>query len=248
MKKYKLIIFDLDGTLTESKSAIDKEMVDLLVFLMQKTMLVVVSGGGIEQFDKQFVTKLPKGVNFENLILFPTNATKMYKFSNRGLDMLYCEELDKEIKGKISDAFREASDGFNIPWGKSYGEIIEDRGGQITFSALGQEAPLELKKRWDSDLRKRTIIAMRLKRLLAGCDLSISIGGTTSIDVSVKDRNKAYAVRKLEDLGYVKADMLFVGDALFEGGNDYPVLATGVECRSIRGVEDTKCVVRELLE
>jgi hypothetical protein len=65
---------------------------------------------------------------------------------------------------------------------KVWGEPIEDRGSQITFSALGQQAPLEEKKRWDPDFTKRKKIKAVLENLIP--EFSVHLGGTTSVDVT----------------------------------------------------------------
>ncbi len=94
--------------------------------------------------------------------------------------------------------------------------MIEDRGSQITFSALGQEAPLDEKKKWDPDFKKREKIKEILKPLIP--DFSIQLGGSTSIDVTRPGIDKAYGVKKLQEtLGIAIEDMIFVGDAVFPG-------------------------------
>lgn len=49
-----LIIFDLDGTIALSKSALDSEMVSSLAELLAKKSVAVISGGGFPEFEKQF--------------------------------------------------------------------------------------------------------------------------------------------------------------------------------------------------
>src|SRR5208283_5241475 len=122
---------------------------------------------------------------------------------------------------------------------KLYGEQIEDRGTQVTFSAFGQDAPIALKKVWDSDMTKRIAIKSRLERYLS--DFTVVIGGMTSIDVMRKGIDKAYGIKKIsEKLGVGKEEMFFLGDKLEDGGNDYPVKATGVMCIQVESVEETK--------
>src|SRR3546814_7614704 len=77
------------------------------------------------------------------------------------------------------DAALEAT-GFQAE--QSWGERIEDRGSQITFSALGQQAPLNAKEQWDPDFAKRKLIQADLRRRMPG--MSVNLGGTTSIDVT----------------------------------------------------------------
>lgn len=129
---------------------------------------------------------------------------------------------------------------------QSLGEIIEDRGSQITLSALGQEAPLEAKASWDPDFTKRKKIKAILDTVIP--EFSVRLGGTTSIDVTNLGIDKGYGIRKLRDiLGISLSEMLFVGDALFVGGNDYPAKEAGVASIQVRDPDETKRVIETLV-
>jgi len=128
---------------------------------------------------------------------------------------------------------------------RTWGAILENRGSQITFSALGQEAPLNAKKAWDPTGEKkgrlRDAVAVRLP------EFEVRSGGSTSVDITLKGVDKAYGmVRLAEQTGIPFDAMLFVGDRLDTGGNDYPVKALGVPCRAVTGWEDTADYVTAL--
>ncbi len=128
---------------------------------------------------------------------------------------------------------------------KTWGETIEDRGSQITYSALGQQAPLDEKSKWDPDFAKRQKIKALLDVALP--DFSVRLGGTTSIDVTLPGIDKAYGIRKLRDtLGITIGEMIYVGDALFPGGNDFPARSTGVVCIQVRDPNETKRVIEAI--
>jgi phosphomannomutase len=75
-------------------------------------------------------------------------------------------------------------------------------------------------------------------------DFSVTLGGSTSVDITKPGIDKAYGVRKLRDVLQVTiAQMLFVGDALFPGGNDYPARSTGADCIQVRDPNETKRVI-----
>jgi phosphomannomutase len=121
--------------------------------------------------------------------------------------------------------------------------VIEDRGSQITFSALGQQAPLEEKKKWEPGFAKRKKIKAILDPLIPG--YSVRLGGATSVDVTKPGIDKAYGIRKLRDvLGISLREMIFIGDALFAGGNDYPAEQAGVVSVCVRGPHETKRVIQ----
>lgn len=238
-----LVIFDLDGTLAPSKQYMKPSMAALLSKLLERAKVAVISGGGFPQFQAQFVRSLPAdGRGFADLYLLPTSGTRLYAWQGDWKE-IYREDLSKEEKERIMEAFKAAlpAGGYAEP-ATMYGDAIEDRGSQITFSALGQQAPLALKEAWDPDRSKRQKIAAILCEKLPGFD--VRIGGTTSIDITKKGVNKSYGIHKLEQrLGIPIAKMLFVGDALFLGGNDYPAKATGVDCVQVSGPDETERLV-----
>jgi len=241
----KLIIFDLDGTLAKSKSPIDKEMATLFRNLLNVVKVAIISGGDWPQFQKQVLANLPKNTLLEKLTILPTCGTKFYQYKD-DWNELYEENFTEEEKKKILDSLHKAIAEADLDIKKTWGDQIEDRGSQINFSALGQEAPLEAKKDWDNDFEKRKKIVNRLKEPLKG--FSIGMGGTTSIDIVKPGIDKAYGIQKLkENLSIKIEEMLFIGDALFEGGNDYPARKTGVDCIQVRDSEETKRIIETII-
>ena len=124
--------------------------------------------------------------------------------------------------------------------------MLEDRGSQITFSALGQSAPVDAKKAWDPSGEKKNTLRGAVQELLP--DLEVRSGGSTSVDITRRGIDKAYGMTKLAELtGIPFGDMLFVGDRLDPDGNDYPVKAVGVPCIAVEGWHDTASVVERFL-
>ncbi len=241
-----LIIFDLDGTLAPSKSALEPDMAALLVQLLEHKKVAVISGGGYSQFETQLLKSLPTGAeSYYNLFLLPTSGTRMYVWRGTWYEQ-YAEHLNPKEKKMIMTALNTVLETDYVKPEKTFGELVEDRSSQITFSALGQAAPIDLKLAWDPDRSKREHIADKIRALIPQFD--VRVGGSTSIDITRRGVNKGYGIRKLEE--YFKMsqdDMVFVGDALFHGGNDYPVKATGVDCVEVKGPEETKVVVAKWL-
>ena len=241
----KLIVFDLDGTLAESKSALDPEMANLLATLLTVAKVAVISGGDWPQFQSQVLAHLSQNQNLDNLSLLPTCGTKFYQYAG-DWKRLYAEDFTADEKEKIVDALQQALEATGYAVEKVYGETIEDRGSQITFSALGQHAPIDEKKKWDPDFVKRKQIKAILDQRIPG--FSVRLGGTTSIDITKPGIDKAYGIRKLRDiLGIPVDEMLFVGDALFPGGNDYPAEEAGALSIQVRDPHETKRVVEAVI-
>jgi phosphomannomutase len=241
----KLVVFDLDGTLAESKSALDAEMASLIDRLLRIVKVAVISGGNWPQFQKQVVSHLASDERLKNLSLLPTCGTQFYKYE-KGWERIYAEDLTSEQKEKITSSLKKAIERSNMKAEKTWGDVIEDRGSQITFSALGQRAPLEEKNKWDPDFSKRKKMKAILDTLIP--EFSVRLGGATSIDVTKPGIDKAYGIRKLRDiLGIPIEEMIFIGDALFPGGNDYPAEQAGAVSIRVRDPEETKRVSETII-
>ena len=242
----KLVIFDLDGTLAESKAAIDEEMSVLFSQLLTVARVAIISGGDWPQFEKQVIGHLPVGTDLSSLSILPTDGTKYYAYDEEGWKKIYSENFSPQEKEKIEDALKKATEQSGFVAEKTWGYLIDDRESQITYSALGQKAPLGPKKAWDPDFKKRKKIKQLLEKLIP--EFGISLGGATSIDITRSGIDKAYGIRKLRDrLKIAVKDMLFLGDALFEGGNDYPARATGADCIQVRDPEETKKIITTII-
>jgi HAD superfamily hydrolase (TIGR01484 family) len=241
----KLIVFDLDGTLAVSKSPLDAEMSTLLHDLLGIVKVAIISGGGWPQFEKQILSNLPHDERLNNLSLLPTCGTQFYQFKSDWVK-IYSEDFKEDEKKKIIDSLKSSLEilGFKIE--KTWGDEIEDRGSQITFSALGQLAPIEEKSKWDPDFDKRKKIQLILDKLIP--EFSVRLGGTTSIDITKPGIDKAYGIRKLRDtLGIAIDEMIFIGDAIFPGGNDYPAKEAGVLSIRIKDPEESKRVIETII-
>ena len=242
----KLLAFDMDGTLAESKQPLDEEMGALLARLSKVAIVAVISGGDWPQFEKQVVSRLPRDADRSRIYILPTTGTKMYHWQDGAWAQVYAELFSDDEGRKIRESLTKAVEEAGFAHEQTWGEQIEDRGSQVTFSALGQEAPLGPKEAWDKDRKKRE----KLQKLLQGMlpELSINIGGATSIDITRKGVDKAYGLRRLaEQAGVAHDEMLFLGDAIFPGGNDYPAKAMGLDTVRVRDVAETKAVLQGVI-
>ncbi len=240
-----LVVFDLDGTLTESKSPLDEEMGVLLARLLGLVRTAVISGGAWAQCERQVIARLPVSADLENLSMLPTSGTAFYRY-DRSWVKRYSEDFSEGEKAKINGALQSAVAASGFKAERPWGPMIEDRGSQITFSALGQKAPLDAKKTWDPDFSKRKQMLPVLEKMLP--EFAVRLGGATSIDITKPGIDKAYGIRKLREiLGVEIEDMLFVGDALFPGGNDYPARQAGVDSIEVRDPHETKRVIETII-
>lgn len=252
----KVIAFDLDNTLAESKSQIPDVMAESLGRLLDKYDVCIISGGRFEQFIKQVVSRLDvSGEQLARLHIMPTCGTRYYRYEDIADEwkLIYHNDLSADQKRRIREVLERGAKQLGLWEAKPYGEIIEDRDSQMTYSALGQdiaemlgEEGLKRKYSWDPDMKKRN----ELRDLIAPelPDLEVRVGGITSLDVTLPGVDKAYGMRKLmETLEISKDDILFIGDMLMEGGNDYPVKVMGIDCVAVRDFRDTPFVVEGIL-
>lgn len=246
----KLIAFDLDGTLAPSKSHFDPRMVNLFDRLLEIYEVCVISGGKYDLFQRQFLTQITKEPhNLAKLHLMPTSGTRYYRFQEGEWKLQYAEDFTPEQKKRIIKALNEGLEESGYKADKTYGEIIEDRDSQITLSILGQDIVAELgeegvriKEEWDLDGKKklkiRDIVAPKIP------EFNVRAAGATSIDVTLPGVDKAYGMRKLMDATGIKMEeILYMGDKIVPGGNDYAVEEMGIDCIPVNKWEDTAYVI-----
>ena len=102
------------------------------------------------------------------------------------------------------------------------------------------------KEAWDPDGAKKKKLRDYVAEAIP--EFEVRVGGSTSIDVTKPGIDKAYGIKKLiELLAVTKEDVLFVGDRLSKGGNDYPVKAMGVDCLEVSRWQDTALVIQTIL-
>ena len=256
LRQKKIIVFDIDGTLTPSKASADKEMINLLLSLLDKKSVAIIGGGKYSMFQEQLADQMPKNdKRLERFYLFPTNSTAFYRF-NGEWNKVYSHELSNKEKEKIEEALKETFSKVNYqPPEKTYGIVIEDRGTQISFSPLGQEVVamigqtegVALKEMWN---KKYNSLRQEMREILQELlpEFEVRAGGLTTIDITRKGIDKAYGVRQIaEHLDFKIDDMLFVGDAIFPGGNDYAALQTGIDYVKVNNPTDTKELIRTLI-
>jgi hypothetical protein len=251
----KVIAFDLDGTLAPSKSPLPDRMSVALSRLLDLYDVCVTSGGKFEQFEKQLLANLKAKPNqLTRLHLMPTCGTRYYKFdlNKNAWQKVYAEDFTDAQKKEIITVLEAALDELGYRESKPYGEIIEDRGSQITLSALGQDIVDELgdegvrlKEAWDPDNAKKNRIREYAAPKLP--KFEVRVGGLTSVDITKPGIDKAYGMEKLMDILHAtKDEILFIGDRLAEGGNDYPVKAMGIDSLEVSRWQETALIIEAI--
>ena len=240
----RMTAFDLDDTLAPSKAPLPDPVRDALLGLLAVTQVCVISGGQIEQFRTQVVARLGELPDelAARLHLMPTCGTQYWRITADGLTCVYAEDLTDDEKSRAMSAVQGEATRLGLWAAETWGPALEDRGSQVTFSALGQQAPLDAKKAWDPTGEKKNRLRTAVQAQVP--DLEVRSGGSTSVDITRRGIDKAYGMRRLAELtGVPFAETLFIGDRLDPDGNDYPVKALGVPTIAVEGWEDT---VREI--
>jgi phosphomannomutase len=241
----RLIAFDLDGTLAESKQAIDPDMASQRGRLTNAYDVAVMSGGDWPQFEAQLVGQLPTGTDLARLFLLPTSGTKLYRHAGKW-QPIYADALTADERATVIRSLDTVIEKLDLDSAQSWGPRIEDRGTQVTFSALGQQAPVDAKHAWDPDMSRRKQIQALLTPLLPGFE--VRTGGSTSIDITREGVDKGTGITRLsQEIGVPLSTMLFMGDALYPGGNDYAVTEVGVDAILVSDIEDTRKIIQTIL-
>lgn len=254
--KRTVIAFDLDGTLAPSKSPLPDRMSEKLDQLLERYHVCVISGGMFRQFEKQLLNNLQTSPErLERLHLMPTCGTRYYRYNSpdREWAKIYAEDFTEAEKNKIKKALLEAVEKLGYVEEKTWGETLEDRESQITWSALGQDIVDHLgpeggrmKEEWDPDNAKKQKVRDYAAELLP--EFEVRVGGVTSVDITKPGIDKAYGMRKIMDMLQIgMEDIFFIGDRIKEGGNDYPVKAMGIDTLEISKWEETALVIEAIL-
>lgn len=242
-----VVAFDLDNTLARSKKPMSPDMGRHISELTRLIPVAIITGGRFGLIDSQVLAMLGDRTDRSNLYLMPTSGTRYYRWHDTQWHCEYAYDLDpgdrRDVIASLERHAREQGIWCEHPWG----ECIEDRGSQITFSALGQQAPIEEKEAWDGDNAKKNRLAQAVAADFP--HLAVRSGGSTSVDVSRRGIDKAFAVRSLAKILAIDVQtMIYIGDRMDPDGNDYPAAMAGTRALRVDGPQDTLQVCAALIE
>lgn len=244
--KAKVVAFDLDNTLARSKRPMSEEMAQRISALTCLIPVAIITGGRFELVDIQVLSMLDAGACRGNMHLMPTSGTRYYRWNGSEWHREYAYDLSADERQAVIAAFERHARELGLWAEHTWGDRIEDRGSQITFSALGQEAPIEEKEAWDPDNAKKNALAAAVGAEFP--ELAVHSGGATSVDVSRRGVDKAYAIDRLSTMLGVSVDsIVYIGDRMDPDGNDYPAAMAGTIAVRVTGPHDTLKVCDELI-
>lgn len=246
---FKMLVFDMDGTITPSRWEMEPDMIELFKKLLTKYKVWVISWWDFIQFQIQILQFLGNDeALLNNLYICPTNGTKMYVYKNKSWEKLYSLDFTDNERKHIINVLENAIEKLWLKPEKTYWELVEDRQTQITYATLWQQASRELKSAYDPDFSKRMKIVSYIEKDLEWFD--VFVAWNTSIDVTRKWADKAYWVWKLMEITWLnKNEIIFVWDRIFPGGNDFPPLdKLWITTKKVFTFDDTMDFIKEMLK
>lgn len=218
----KHFFFDLDDTITRSRSEITPQMATALGKMIDAGCdVIIVSGAKLEQMGKQL------GKTVETVFTLSQNGNDAMTDSGRAL---WKNQMNWVQKRAVFNFIQNCVKGSDQPEFKDLFDLVEDRGCQVSYSLIGHNEDLGKKKACDPQKELRLRIMDRWKHLIPDFEehgVHWAIGGTTCIDFYIFNKGENVA-KLIAEMEWNKDECVYVGDALFAGGND----------ETVRGVVD----------
>ncbi len=240
--KKKIVLADVDQTICESCSEISPVMVrEIQRLIGSGRIFSFISGSSIAELKRMVSSKLKLDHH-----LLGNNGTNYVTFSQEKFTEKYNHPFKDPEKKEIFAAFEKLVAKENLVSLTTKEDQLQDRGSQITLSVLGRGAPKELKLEYDPGGELRIKYIEYLRQFLDFNQYDLKIGGTTSIDVTKAGLGKDWGVTQFLKLNQFSADeILFFGDKIYPGGNDYEVSKL-VDCIAVKDPEDTLNQLKKL--
>ena len=236
MLNKRLICFDLDGTLTQHRSMMEKESRAVLDALQGKYKVIMVGAGAAERIHRQ-MGEYPIDI----IANYGMQESKMLngKFT---IVREIVSEPNKEYFVKTIEYLRE-----KYGYTDYKGESVEFHAtGMVTFPLLGTKADIADKIAFDPTREKRKVLYAEVLELFP--DYTVYIGGSSSFDFTEKQYNKYDAImRYASENGYSKEEILYVGDDFGDGGGDSHIRLGGMDYIEITDYRKLKEKLQELL-
>lgn len=224
MTKY---IFDIDGTLTPSRSRMDKSFANWFEHFATHNAVYLVTGSDRPKTLEQI------GDAIYNL------AVRVYQCSGNDVweqdTNIYTNEftISDELRSDLEHLLKASK------FHSKTGNHIEERPGACNFSIVGRNCSLEdrfLYRQWDEDKSERETIAQTLREKYS--DIQFLIAGETGIDICPKNSDKSQIIK---DFDLAADNIYFFGDKMEPGGNDYELaFSLATSGKIIHQVKDWK--------
>lgn len=247
MERPRAALFDLDETLAESFKPPQPEMIVRLKKLLDVVPVAVITGRTFSWIEPDFLPRMIDSPHIDRFYVFPESSTQCFQWTGSFWNELYAFAMDEAQRARIKTAIEESVEETGALAGlPEFGPRFLNKTAMVSFACLGYQVPADMRYTWDPGNERRKLLQAAVSKRLP--DLEVSLGGATTLDVTQKGQNKTRGVAWLsEHLHISPQEMFYVGDALYEGGNDHVVIATGIRTRQTSGPEETASILDELI-
>ena len=257
-----IVLFDMDGTLTEPRKEFDKNLLQPLRELSLHTEIGILTGSDINYVREQMKSLIKFSELRYETHLLPCNGTKHYtppQYPHEEYKLIHEVNMEKQI-GK--ECFRQlmmilCSQQELICYNGEIpltGHFISHRGSTINWCPIGRNANTNQRERFvkidnsqSPTLRSREMDKINYKiNLRCNNTITIKLGGETSFDIYPKGWDKTYALKH-----FPNHTCWFVGDRCGHGGNDkeiYDLLNKEGRAFWTRSTENTAGIIKGIIE
>ncbi len=246
----KLIAFGLNGTLSVSREPVPEQMTKLIVRLAATYDICIITGETFSQCEQRLLARLRMNARAKQRVhILSTYGTCYHKYDStqRKWIRCYAEDLTSDQKRHIVGVIIACAKELGLWSPRPYGASIDDRYSQITYSALGQDAPIQKKYLWaERHGAARKVLRRRVAARLAGYE--VRLGGTTSLDVMRSGVNKLYGMKLFLGHSRLRAkDIIYISSRLGRGDSDYDLRELDMSFVEVGGYQDTAYVLEGIL-
>lgn len=249
LKDKEIIVFEFSGVLKDYQEPLSNELIEAINKLLQDRTVIVLSDKDKDTVFSSFVAHCSSD-NLNNLVLATLSGSELwFKYENVIWKRLYSNKLSLREKSFIYNNFEKLYKTELLFYDYKYGEIAQDHGSQITFSLLGEKAPLADQISFDRGGWNRTKLVKELNKLMP--QFSITVSDHMSINVTASRVNILNVISNFYNLFKSKnikniidsQKVLYVNSSLQSNINDAIV---GVDLVVVENVNDTVKLIERL--
>jgi len=241
----KLVLFDVDGTLTPARQQASPEMIHLLRDLRKKVVIGFVGGSDLGKISEQ-LSVAGANVTEDFDFAFAENGLTAYRMGKVLASQSFINHVGEEKYKKLVNFILHYIADMDVPIKR--GTFVEFRNGMINVSPIGRNASIEERHAFEAHDKKHGLRAAFVKVLqekFADYGLTFSIGGQISFDVFPTGWDKTYALRHVQEEGF--EEIHFFGDKTYKGGNDYEIFTDHRTVgHAVNSPADTMRICKEL--
>jgi len=230
---HNLILFDVDGTLTESREHLKTKMLKALRALCRHAEIGFLTGSGLEYIKEQLWPALNDPIIKHNCHLLPCNGTE-YLITEGDEEIIFNpiskalmeEEIGsgmlQELMKLLCELQAQIVNEYKIPLA---GGFIQNRQSMINWCPIGRTSQKDARQAFkilDDKLgiRRKYFDILNAEMKKQKISLISKLGGDTSFDIYPHGWDKTYALNHFNEKEW---NFWFVGDRCYPAGNDYEI-------------------------